>query len=212
MTGPEAVKALKRTEQLENVLNTLKSTIASDADGKDSKELVRRIVDLSEEISHATIPYVKKDQMRGALKTLKLTLDNKERALKAAVATTVVETAKELCTANPEATFFVRQLTAFNNTKALDAALKQVRTLNPETSAMFVSVDEDSKKIFCLTAVPKAAIEKGLKANEWVSHVAQVMGGKGGGKAESAQASGTNWERVADVVELATAFAKTKLA
>lgn len=173
---------------------------------------MRRIVDLTLEISHATIPYVKKDQMRNALKSLKLTLDNKERALKAAVATTVVETAKELCAANPDASFLVRQLTAFNNTKALDAALKQVRTLNPETSAMFVSVDEDSKKIFCLTAVPKAAIDKGLKANEWVSHVSQAMGGKGGGKAESAQASGTNWQSVADVIELATAFAKTKLA
>lgn len=212
LTGPEATKALRKTEQLEAELTRLRETIAADASGADSKEHVRRIVEQTEVISHATIPYVKKDQMRGALKQLKLTLDQKERALKAAVATTVVESAKELCAANPEALFLVRELKAFNNTKALDAALKQVRVLNPETSAMFVSVDEESKKIFCLTAVTKAAIERGLKASEWVAHVAQTMGGKGGGKAESAQASGTNWQSADTVLELATAFAKTKLA
>lgn len=212
LTGPEATKALKKTEQFENELNTLKSTIDTDKEGKDSKEHVKRIVELSEEISHATIPYVKKDEMRNTLKHIKLTLDNKERALKAAVATTVVEKAKEICLANKDAKFLVKQLTAFNNTKALDAALKQVKAISPETSAMFVSVDADTKKIFCLSAVPKSAIEKGLKANEWVSHISQLMGGKGGGKPESAQASGTNYEKIDDILELATAFAKTKLA
>lgn len=212
LTGPEATRALRKTEQLEAELGRLRETIAADASGADAKEHVRRIVEQSEVIAHATIPYVKKDQMRGALKQLKLTLDQKERAVKAAVATTVVESAKELCAANPEAAFLVRELKAFNNTKALDAALKQVRLLNPETSALFVSVDEDSKKIFCLTAVTKSAIERGLKASEWVAHVAQTMGGKGGGKAESAQASGTNWQSADTVLELATAFAKAKLA
>lgn len=212
LTGPEAEKALKRTETLETELNGLKATIDGDKDGKEAKEHVRRIVELTEEISHATIPYVRKDQMRNELKNIKLTLDNKERAMKAAVAVTVVEKAKELCAAEPNATVLVRQLEAFNNTKALDAALKQVRTLSPDTSAMFVSVDVDSRKIFCLTAVPKAAIERGLKANEWVSHVSSLMGGKGGGKAESAQASGPNFDKVDEVLKLAVEFANTKLA
>lgn len=211
LTGPEAQKALKKTETFENELNRLKSTIDADKDGKDCKEHVKKIVELTDDISHATIPYVKKDEMRNVLKNIKLALDNRDRASKAAVSTNVIEKAKEITLANPNAPFIVYQLEAFSNTKALDAALKQVKTLSPETSAMFVSVDAETKKIFCLTSVSKAAIAKGLKANEWVQHVSTVMGGKGGGKPESAQASGPNYDKVDDVLELAKKFAGTKL-
>lgn len=211
LTGPEAVKALKKTELFENEIVKLKTVINADKDGKDSKEHVKKIVELTEDISQATIPYVKKDEMRNLLKNIKKTLDDKERALKAAVAITVVEKAKEICLASPNVPYIVQKLDAFNNTKALDAALKQVKALSPETSAMFVSVDPDSKKIFCLTAVPKAGIDKGLKANEWVQHVSSLMGGKGGGKAESAQASGPNFDKVDEVLSLAKKFAVTKL-
>jgi len=211
LTGPEAVKALKKTELFKGEIEKLQSIIAADKTGNDSKEHVKRIVELTDDISQAVIPYVKKDEMRTTLKNLKKTLDDKERALKAAVATTVVEKAKELCLAQPNTPFLVHKLDAFNNTKALDAALKQVRTLSPETSALFVTVDIDSKKVFCLSAVPKSGIEKGLKANEWVAELSTLMGGKGGGKAESAQASGTNYQDVDEILALAKKFAAAKL-
>ncbi|XP_037712414.1 alanine--tRNA ligase, cytoplasmic [Drosophila subpulchrella] len=211
LTGPEALKALKKSEAFEQEIVRLKATIDADQSGKDSKSHVKEIVELTEQISHATIPYVKKDEMRNLLKGLKKTLDDKERALRAAVSVTVVERAKALCESNPQATVLVEQLEAFNNTKALDAALKQVRSQLPDAAAMFLSVDADSKKIFCLSSVPKSAVEKGLKANEWVQHVSATLGGKGGGKPESAQASGTNYERVDEILELASKFAQSKL-
>ena len=167
-----------------------------------TKDHVRKIVDLTENISQALIPHVKKDEMRNILKNLKKTLDDKERALKASMASNVVEKAKEICQAFPDAAFLVKELQASNNTKALDSALKQVRVLNPETAAMFISVDEDSKKIFCLSSVPKSKIDKGLKANEWVQHISGCINGKGGGKAESAQASGTNYDKINEVLKL----------
>jgi len=138
-------------------------------------------------------------------------LDDKERAAKTAQSQNVIEKAKELAQANVNADFLVKELQAFNNTKALDAALKQVKAISPDTAAMFVSVDPDSKKIFCLSSVPKSKIEKGLKANEWVQHVSTVMNGKGGGKPESAQASGSNYDKLNEVLKLAATFASTKL-
>lgn len=149
--------------------------------------------------------------MRNLLKNLKKNLDDKERALKAAVATNVVEKAKELTDANIDAPFLVHQFEAFNNTKALDSALKEVQKKCKDTPALFISVDPDSQKIFSLAAVPKSAIEKGLKANEWVSHVSTVMGGKGGGKPEAAQASGSNYTKADEVLGMARKFAATKL-
>lgn len=211
LTGPEAAKAIKKTEYFENEINKLKSIIAEDKDGKNSKEHTKKIVELTEDISKAIIPYVKKDLLRTTLNSIKKTLDEKDRAAKAAVSTQVIEKAKELVLAAPNAPYLVEKLDAFNNTKALDAALKQVKALSPDTSALFVSVDPDSKKIFCLSAVSKSGVEKGLKANEWVQHISSVMGGKGGGKAESAQASGPNHDKADEVLELAKKFVATKL-
>lgn len=211
LTGPEATKALKKTELFANEINKLQTAIANDKDGKDTKENVKNITDLTEDISKATIPYVKKDEMRNTLKAMRKTIDDKERAVRAAVSTQIVEKTKDLCTQSPNIPYLVQRFDAFNNTKALDAALKQVKTLSPETSALFVTVDPDSKKIFCLSAVSKSGIEKGLKANEWVQHVSTVMGGKGGGKAESAQASGPNYDQVDEVLALAKKFAVAKL-
>ena len=211
LTGPEAEKARKKTALLENEFANLKKRIDDDQSGENSKELVKAIVELTDDVSHATIPYVKKDELRNTLKQLKKTLDDKERAKTAAVATIVVEQAKLLCQENPDAKFFVHRFDAMNNTKALDSALKQVKVMNANTSALFVSVDPDSKKIFCLAAASQTGIAKGLKANEWIQQLSSVLGGKGGGKPESAQASGTNYDKVDEVMELAKKFASSKL-
>ncbi|XP_013109973.1 alanine--tRNA ligase, cytoplasmic [Stomoxys calcitrans] len=211
LTGPEAIKAINKAKLYQNEIEKLSKDIDNNFDEKSSKHIVKKIVDLSEEIARASIPHVQKDEMRTALKNLKKILDDKERALKNIVSVKVVEKAKELCLSNSNAMFIVEHLEAYNNTKALDAALKQVRLLNPDTSAMFISVDANIKKIFCLSSVPKSAIEKGLKANEWVQHVSGALNGKGGGKPESAQASGTNYDNVQEVLDLAKEFAKSKL-
>lgn len=93
--------------------------------------------------------------MRNELKALKKKLDDKERAAKAAIANSVVDIASTMIEANKGTPVMVEILNAFNNTKALDMALKKVKTISPETSALFLSVDEDEKKIFALAAVPK---------------------------------------------------------
>ncbi|KAK9872313.1 hypothetical protein WA026_017121 [Henosepilachna vigintioctopunctata] len=211
LTGPEASKAIKRSEALENRLNIVKKLIDEDNDITKSKEHVKQIVELTEEVSHAVIPYWKKDEIRSVLKTLKKTIDDKERAIKAAVANEVVENIKHFLEENKNQQIIVKELKAFNNTKALDSALKQVRNLSPNSSALFVTVDEDSNKMFCLSSVPAEAIEKGLKANEWVTVIANKLSGKGGGKPDSAQASGKNSVSVDEILELAKSFAESKL-
>lgn len=211
LTGPEAEKARKKTALLETQINVLKNKVEGAGDDAFMKDITKQINDLNIDVSQATIPYVKKDELRNTIKELKKKLADREKASKAAVANVVLEQTKQLCEQNPDAKFFVKQFNAYNNTKALDSALKQMKITNPEASALFVTVDEETKKIFCMAAVSKSGIEKGLKANEWVQQLSTVMGGKGGGKAESAQASGSNFEKANEIVELAEKFASTKL-
>lgn len=93
--------------------------------------------------------------MRNMLKELKKSLDDKERALKAVIATTVVTTAQSIIESKVGCQVLVEVLEAYSNTKALDSALKKIRAISPETSALLISVDHDVKKIFALSSVPK---------------------------------------------------------
>lgn len=50
-----------------------------------------------------------------------------------------------------------------------------------------------------------------MKANEWISSIAPLMQGRGGGKPESAQASGPNFTCLEKALETAKAYAYTTL-
>lgn len=212
LTGPEAIKSLNKLSILENEVNNVAYFIKEQGSNINQKEILKKIVDLTNEISQAQISYWKKDELRNMLKNLKKQLDDKERASKAAIINQITEKAKEICLEEKNSEIIVTELKAFGNTKALDGALKQVKLLCPTTAAMFFSVDEANNKIYCLAAVPKNIIEKGLLASEWVQSVTICMGGKGGGKSESAQASGNNPSALNEAIKTAREFAKSKLA
>ncbi|KFM80149.1 Alanine--tRNA ligase, cytoplasmic, partial [Stegodyphus mimosarum] len=149
--------------------------------------------------------------MRTNLKNLKKQLDDLDRANKAAIVQTVTEEAKQMFQGDAkDVPFIVHEFKAGSNAKALDAALKQVKQFSPNTAAMFFT--RDNEKVLCMSSVPVNATSKGLKANEWVQQVSQTIGGKGGGKPESAQATGTNAAALPEAINLAKKFAEMKLA
>lgn len=54
-------------------------------------------------------------------------------------------------------------------------------------------------------------VSKGLKADEWVKFVSEVIGGKAGGRDQSAQGSGPNVHNLEMAVENARKFSSHKL-
>ena len=58
---------------------------------------------------------------------------------------------------------------------------------------------------------PQEMSGNGLTASEWVKSVAALIGGKGGGSKTSAQASGTNVEKLSEAVEAAKLFASSRV-
>lgn len=176
------------------------------------KEMVKLITELTEDISAAQISYWKKDEMRNKLKALKKKIDDQDRERKAAVMTQVVDLAKTILNSHSNMPLFVYEFAAFAQNKALDGCLKQVKALSPSTPAMFFSADEDTGKVLCMAQVPKDIISsKGLKANEWCGAVQGIVGGKGGGKPENAQASGNNPGALKQAMKIAIEFAEAKL-
>jgi len=214
ITGPEATRSIGKLAELEKLANELKIVIEANKSqfATMAKEFVKKIVDLQQAVSASDISYWKKDELRGSLNALKKQLDDHERAIKAAQEKEVINVAKQLATDQNGAKFIVSVLNAGSNSKALDSALKQVKAVSPSTAAMFFSVDEDAKKIICLSSVPKETTEKGLKANEWINNISALINGKGGGKQESAQATGSNTSALDEAVKLSQEFASLKLA
>jgi hypothetical protein len=119
-----------------------------------------------------------------------------------------VEEAKKLVVGGPP--FVVAALPANGNSKALDGALKEVRKVAALTAAMFLSVDEAGKRIVGLCSVPPSLTDR-LRADDWVGAVSGLMGGKGGGKSESAQASGPNTHQLPSIIQAASHYAAERL-
>merc|ERR1712025_765070 len=209
LTGPEAAKALNK----EKLLNAELEKVRLKVSNKDLtlKEKVKLLTDLGDDVSSAHISYHSKDTMRNNIKNIKKVIDDEDRARKAAVMGEVVEAAKALLGANPSLPYLVYHLEAFANNKAVDGALKQVKALAPDTPTIFFSSDPDSGKILCMAQCSKQSVGAGLKANEWCGSVSALINGKGGGKPESAQASGTNTSSLAQAMDIAEKFAMEKL-
>merc|ERR1719385_46687 len=210
LTGPEAEKAVKKAQMLDDKLEKVAATVGEAK--LTQKDLVKLITELGDDISESQISYWRKDEMRNKLKALKKTVDDRDKAKKAAVMTEIVETAKALCNANKEAPFIVYELNAYAQNKALDGALKQVKAICPNVPTLFISADKEAGKVLCMAQVSKEVISaKGLKANEWCGQVQGLINGKGGGKPENAQASGTNPAGTSDAIRKAVAYAMEKL-
>lgn len=207
LTGPEASKALKRAAEFSNKVNELSQLVTSNQG--DVKDLPKQIVALIEEIAQSTISYWQKDELRVTLTKLKKTLDDLERSSKAAQLNESVEFAKALAEKNADKPYIVEIINAGSNNKALDAALKQIRSILPGTPALLLS--SDAKKVIVASAVPADKVKIGLLAKDWVQQVNGAIDGKGGGKPESAQASGNRPEGLNDALRLAQEFATLKL-
>jgi len=81
-----------------------------------------------------------------------------------------------------------------SNAKILQNVVLQCKKL--KKAAYVFSVDQPGKKVVHANYVPESARTKGLDARTWASKVADVLGGKAGGREDSAQGVGTEVDKV----------------
>lgn len=58
-----------------------------------------------------------------------------------------------------------------------------------------------------MATVPQGLIGRGLKAGDWIREVTGIMGGKGGGRPDNAQGSGSDLSKLKDATAHARTFA-----
>eukprot|EP00795_Rhopilema_esculentum_P001457 gene1457-15882_t len=214
VTGHEAEKALKHSAMLQEDLDAIRIKLdEQNTNGElNIKSMTQEIIRMTEALSVAVIPAWQKDTLRDDLKKLKKRLDDADRAAKASRLQRVVSDFEDMIKNSPDKAFFVVRVEDGCDSKALDTALKVLKSSANSKPAMLLSVDNNAGKVLCLCNVPKSVIDSnGLKADEWVKQVTKKIGGKAGGKPQSAQGSGNNTGAIDEAMELAREFAKLKL-
>jgi alanyl-tRNA synthetase len=79
-----------------------------------------------------------------------------------------------------------------------------------EGTAVFSAINEKTEPYFIAT-VTANLVEKGIKAGDVVNAAAAVVGGRGGGRPDLAQAGGKDTSKIDEALSKAKAFIKAKL-
>jgi alanyl-tRNA synthetase len=104
-------------------------------------------------------------------------------------------------------TFVVEEFKLSDDRKALSLVLNLLRENCPETAVMLFS--KHAKGVHIMASVPKSLHNK-IGAGDWSKQVAEICGGKGGGKPDSAQASG-ELSKFDEAFKAATTIAASRL-
>ena len=91
--------------------------------------------------------------------------------------------------------------------KSLEAAVATILQAVPNKAVMVLSADVESSRVAVMASVSEAMIGRGLKAGDWIRETTSVMGGKGGGRPNSAQGSGTDVGKIKEAAEHARTWA-----
>jgi alanyl-tRNA synthetase len=202
VTGKEAKQAQKLADEFKVKLDTLNSLKGAELDAT-LKTIVK-------ELDALTISAVDKTEFRAIFADNKKRFDDEDKANKAAQVKVALEQTKCALERNPDQHFIVEVLEVGSNSKAIQGAVKHVQSLK-DKAALFISPDRDNGRVSYQCVVPKTLTAQGIKAIDWVTVVSDLVGGKKGGKDESAQGAGTEVEKVSEAAKLAEEFITEKL-
>jgi len=198
VTGEEAFKLQKQADEHSRRLLDLSKLQGAD--------LESGIKIYAKYLDEATLPAVRKNKLREEFDLVKTAFAAADKVKKTKEAKEVLDIVTAFFETNPGESVFVKAF-SFGNSKAIAQAITTVKGLGSK-SALFLDVDSASGKVAQQSIVSKSQIEKGLKANEWAQAVAEVIGGRSGGKEDAAMGAGTETSKVQEAVLVAETFAK----
>tara|TARA_R110000782_G_scaffold13976_5_gene40927 strand:+ start:8738 stop:11647 length:2910 start_codon:yes stop_codon:yes gene_type:complete len=192
LTGVPARAAIEAADNLEKDIAALASL--PDA------ELPRAVQEASASIDQMTLPAVRKAQLRAQLAALQERVKQASKAASAAKAAEAQKAAQGIAASaagSPEPVV-IATLELGSDKAALDAGMTVIRNACPTKAVMILSPDADAGRVSVMASVPKPMIDKGLKAGDWVRAITEILGGKGGGRPDTAQGSGSDLSRLKD--------------
>jgi len=199
LTGKAAHEATANAQQLLHRVETLKSA--------PQKDLETKTEQLHRAIGEHTLPLVLRQRIEAGVAELAAKVKEQQKAAGKEAESEVVDTARAIAE-QAEGDVIVSAVEGADG-KTLRAAMDVIRKKQPDAALLLGAVD--GEKCAFVAAVPKAMVDKGLKAGDWVREVAKVAGGGGGGRPDMAQAGGKDASKLDEALEAGRAFAASKI-
>ncbi len=173
------------------------------------QHLPPEVQELTKEIEHAAVPMGAKAALRAKLTTLHERLKGIHRQASSAGREEAVVAARAIAEAH-SGPVIVARLPGGGGKDALLAAMDAVSAKHAVSAVMLFAADDADGKVTIAAKVPDTLIKKGLKAGDWVREASAIVGGKGGGRPDSAQGGGTDLAKVEEAIITARAWAIAK--
>ena len=201
ITGQDAINAHQRAMELKALAMTL--------DTIDASTLASKHQEISALVEQETIPASSKNEIRERLAQVQQRLKdaNKAHAAEQAKQAQALASGIAQSAAGSPEEIVIASLELGSDRKALEAALKTITIACPNKAVMLLSPDADEGRVSVMAIVPAALISRGLKAGDWIREVTGIMGGKGGGRPDNAQGSGSDLSKLNAATTHARTFA-----
>ena len=198
LTGNAALDALREGEQLAEELGALADVSAD--------KLPDMLDGVTKKIEAAQLPLQARTALRSKLGEANERVKQHRKAQGDKSAGAVVEHARRIAEEGNDDVIVAEVPEA--DGKTLRTAMDVIRKKRPE-AAMLLAASAGGK-VSLLASVPEAKIKAGLKAGDWIKHVAPIVGGGGGGRPDMAQAGGKDPGKLPEALDAATKFAQAK--
>ncbi len=203
LTGVAARAAHQTGEALESQF--------AQAEGADASRLGPIIQTLMSELEELTLPAPKRAQLRARLKTLQEKVKQAKKGAAKNRAAAAQQMATRIAESDGMEPVIVSEIDLDGDRAAMQAAIGVITQACPTSAVMLLSTDEDAGSVSVLAASPRACVEKGLKAGDWIREVTGIMGGKGGGRPDAAQGAGSDPDKAPEALAAAKRFALERL-
>ncbi|KAL7421356.1 Alanine--tRNA ligase [Cryptotrichosporon argae] len=202
VTGHEAHDASRRAGEWERRFERLAAT-------DDAREKEAAMKPFLVELGQAGVGLVRKNGVRERFEKLGAEVAAATKARAAAEQKKITDDIKAYFKEHPNENVYVAAVDVGGNPKVLGAAATTTGKTVQKAVYLF-SADADAAKVAHVNYVPAPFLEK-LDAKAWLADVAKVVGGKGGGRPDSAAGVGTELDKVDDAVKEALRVWKTKV-
>ena len=208
VTGEEAAQVTRLADEYFSKLASIEQT--SDKAAQDAA-----LKAFSVEMGRLEISTIRKAEMQEKFAVIRKKLDTEVKA-KAAADLKVVGDAVNayFATEEPNSPVLIRQFDVGANSKALAAGVNNAKKLGKSVYLFSQEAGSQGKaKVAHVNFVAKQDLDKGLKGKEWAETVTKSIGGKAGGKDESAQGVGEEGGKALEEAMMAARkFYETKTA
>ncbi|KAG5716331.1 Alanyl-tRNA synthetase [Termitomyces sp. T112] len=201
VTGHEAQAVTRTAQELKERLDVIERLAGKE---KDTALKAFSVV-----LGQSDISVIKKSELRDRLGAVRKAFDKQVKEKEALANKEAVDSFHTYFKDDPEALAYITILNVDGNSKILQSVVAQGKKLG---KAVYVlSVDAEGGRIAHVNYVPPALKEKGLDARTWANRVTEIIGGKAGGKEDSAQGVGIEILKIKDALRSAQSYLATSL-